>query len=123
MACLEASSLARSLSFKYYIHDSVTTLRFQLIGDLRDGNVTELNGSWETAKTTLQFRRLVLDLCGLDSVDEAGRRWLLKMKDAGSAFLPNESFEFGARAARPLLSDCVKAGLVGRMLAIFKPKP
>lgn len=112
-----------SSSFKYYIHDSVATLRFQLIGDLRDGNVTELDGSWETARTTLRLRRLVLDLCALDSADEQGRRWLLKMRDVGAAFLPVEYFEMGTPIPRPLISDGVKAGLVGRMLAIFKPKP
>jgi hypothetical protein len=112
-----------SASFKYYIHDSVATLRFQIIGDLRDANVTELNGSWETSKTTLKFRRLVLDLSGLNTVDDPGRRWLLKMKEAGAAFLPAEYFELGARAPRPPRPDGVKAGLAGRLLAIFKPKP
>jgi len=112
-----------STSFKYYIHDSVATLRFQLIGDLRYADVTELNGSWETAQTTLKFRRLVLDLCHLASVDEAGRRWLLKIKDAGAAFLPAEYFELGASAPRLRMSDSVTLGLVARTLAIFKPKP
>jgi len=110
-------------SFKYYIHDSVSTLRFQLIGDLRDGNVTELNGSWETAQTTLKFRRLVLDLTQLDSADQLGRRWLFKMKEIGAAFLPNEQFEFAAQAAKHVLANSRKPGLVGRVLAIFKPKP
>jgi len=117
------ASCTPSSTFKYYIHDSVSTLRFQLIGDLRDGNVTELNGSWETAQTTLQFRRLVLDLCGLSSTDEHGKRWLLKMKDVGAAFLPNEYFEAGTAAPRAIQADGLKPSLLGRMLAIFKPKP
>jgi hypothetical protein len=112
-----------SSTFKYYIHDSVATLRFQLIGDLRDGNVTELNGSWETAQTTLRFRRLVLDLCGLNSTDEHGKRWLLKMKDVGAAFLPDEYLEAAAKTSRTMRADGQKPSLAGRMLAIFKPKP
>ena len=112
-----------SSTFKYYIHDSVSTLRFQLIGDLRDGNVTELNGSWETAQTTLRLRPLILDLCGLNSTDEHGRRWLLKMKDLGAAFLPDEYFEAGTAAPTAIQANGLKPSLVGRMLTIFKPKP
>ena len=82
------SSLTRSLFFKYYIHDSVPTLRFQLIGDLRVAQVAELNGSWETARTTLLLRHFVLDVSQLYSADEAGRAWLRKMKEAGAQFLP-----------------------------------
>jgi len=121
-----ASRLAHAVpsrSFKYYIHDSISSLRFQLIGDLNDGNVTELNGSWETAQTTLKFRRLVLDLSQLDSADQHGRRWLLQMKEAGAAFLPSEQFELDAQAVRPVSANGVKPSLAGRILAIFKPKP
>lgn len=82
------SSLTRSLCFKYYIHDSVPTLRFQLIGDLRVAQIAELNGSWETARTTLRSRRFVLDVSHLYSADEAGGAWLRKMKEAGAQFLP-----------------------------------
>jgi hypothetical protein len=117
------ASCIPSSTFKYYIHDSVATLRFQLIGDLRDGNVTELNGSWETAQTTLRFRRLVLDLCGLNSTDEHGRRWLLKMKDVGAAFLPEEYLEVGTATTRTIRADGLKPSMVGRMLGIFKPRP
>jgi hypothetical protein len=117
------TDLVPSGSFKYYIHDSVSTLRFQLIGDLREGNVTELNGSWETAQTTLKFRRLVLDLSQLDSADQQGRKWLLQMKEIGAAFRPNDQFEFGAQVAKQAASSSVKLSLVGRILAIFRPKP
>jgi hypothetical protein len=111
-------------SFQYYIHDSVTTLRFQLRGDLRASDVTELNGSWETAQTTLARRRLVLDLCQLASADEHGRGWLLKMKDTGAAFLPADSLETNARPLPTAAqADTVALSFVGRMLAIVKPKP
>lgn len=119
----QLSNTVSSSSFKYYIHDSVATLRFQLIGDLRDGNVTELNGSWETAQTTLRLRRLVLDLCGLNSTDEHGKRWLLKMKEVGAAFLPDEYLEAGTTTPRAIRLNGVKPGLMARIVAIFKPKP
>jgi hypothetical protein len=113
-----------SNSFKYYIHDSVATLRFQLIGDLRASDVTELNGSWETAQTTLALRRLILDLCQLDSADEHGRLWLLKMKETGAIFLPADYFETHAHpAAAVAQNEGVELSLFGRMLAIVKPKP
>jgi len=87
------SSTIHSTSFQYYIHDSVATFRLQLIGELRASNVTELNGSWETARTTLGHRKLVLDLRRLYSADEEGRRWLAKMVAAGGACLPGTCFE------------------------------
>jgi hypothetical protein len=118
-----AAHLAPSRAFKYYIHDSVSTLRFQLIGDLRDVNVTELNGSWQTAQTTLNLRKLVLDLSQLESADPQGRRWLAEMKNIGATFLPAEYLESPAPAVRPLTAKRATPGLTDRMLAIFKPKP
>jgi hypothetical protein len=113
-----------SSSFKYYIHDSVATLRFQLIGDLRYADVTELNGSWETAQTTLGFRRLIIDLRRLGSVDEHGRRWLLRMKETGAAFLPAEYFDVGSPTTlTAVLAEDAKPSLTDRMLAIFKLRP
>lgn len=43
----------RASFFKYYIHDSVASCRFQLIGELSAPEVSELHGCWETAQTTL----------------------------------------------------------------------
>jgi hypothetical protein len=100
-------------SFKYYIHDSVSALRFQLIGDFTGADVTELNGSWETAQPTLKSRRLVLDLCHMSSADESARRWLRQMENRGTALLP----------AAPEPMNAAKPRFLGRMLAIFKLKP
>ena len=93
------ASLVRSLFFKYYIHDSVPTLRFQIIGDLRASNVMELNGSWETARTTLSLRRFVLDVTHVYSTDNEGRNWLCKMRDAGAAFVPANYLESASHPA------------------------
>lgn len=120
------SSLARSLSFKYYIHDSVLTLRFQLIGDLRADQVAELDGSWETARTTLSLRRFVLDLSQLYSTDDAGRAWLRKMQDAGAQFLPQNYMEsrFNQTSTQaPAQIETVRLSLLGRVLGrVFPPR-
>jgi hypothetical protein len=122
---LETKRPASRLSpspFKYYIHDSVKQLRLQLIGDLRTSNVTELNGTWETAKTTLGQRRLVLDLRQLYSTDDEGRLWLAKMKDGGGACVPAAFFqmdgEMTANAAGQE-SGAVKLSLIGRLLGLI----
>ena len=114
------SSLTRSLFFKYYIHDSVPTLRFQLIGDLRVAQVAELNGSWETARTTLLLRHFVLDVSQLYSADEAGRAWLRKMKEAGAQFLPQNYMDSAAVSRdsppHPGRAETVCLSLLGRVL-------
>ncbi len=118
------SSLARSLSFKYYIHDSVLTLRFQLIGDLRTGQLAELNGSWETARTTLDLRRFVLDVRQLYSTDDEGRQWLRKMRDEGAAFEPANFWEAGKAPVRsdniPEEEETLQLSLMGRVMSIIR---
>jgi len=101
-------------SFKYYIHDSIVTLRLQLIGDLTTSDVTELNGTWETARTTLGHRTLILDLGRLHSADEAGRQWLANMREAGATYVPQGP-------SQPVAGEnCfVKLSLVGRVLGVF----
>jgi hypothetical protein len=114
---------AHSSAFKYYIHDSVTTLSFQLIGEMRSGNVTELNGSWETARPTLAQRHLVLDLSLLHSADEQSRRWLLSMKDLGAMFLPDLDIGSHARSLGAHADNSETISLLGRFLNTFRPKP
>jgi hypothetical protein len=117
------TTLAHSSAFNYYIHDSVNTLSFQLIGDMRCGNVTELNGSWETAKPTLGQRRLVLDLTSLHSTDEHSRRWLLNMKASGAIFLPDLEIGNNTRSLAARAGSSETLSLLGKFLDTFKPKP
>jgi hypothetical protein len=84
--------LLRSASFKYYIHDSVSTCRLQLLGELQEKDIAELNGCWQTIKTTLKNRQLVLDLRRLDSTDSFGNRWLVEMGMEGATYLPASYF-------------------------------
>jgi hypothetical protein len=74
---------------KYYIHDSIDALRFELCGELTQWDVTELNGCWHTARTTLGSRKLILDVRKLTALDEGGREWLQSMANHGASFLPD----------------------------------
>ncbi len=97
----EASNLVRDpnqasrphmSALKYYIHDGTEAFRFQLIGELRDADVSELTGCWETARSTFGSRKLVLDLRELRSTDESGKEWLLAMVREGAVCLPESYF-------------------------------
>jgi hypothetical protein len=90
--------LNRSSSFKYYIHDSVSTCRLQLLGELNEQDVPELNGCWQTIKTTLGDRQLVLDLRLLDHTDGAGNLWLTNMAEEGASYLPVRSEASGLKS-------------------------
>ena len=89
----QPNSILRSSRFKYYIHDGIDACRFQLIGELTQADLPELNGCWRTAKTMLGNRNLLLDLRGLKSVDEAGRKWVSSMVDQGAQLLPDALFQ------------------------------
>jgi hypothetical protein len=85
-----AAARVRSSSFKYYIHDSTDALRLKLIGEFTQADVTELNGCWRTARTTIGKRKLVLDLHTLVAVDEAGKQWLAAMSAEGACYMPED---------------------------------
>jgi hypothetical protein len=73
--------------FKYYIHDGTRSLCFQLIGDLSEAHVLELSGCFNTAKSTLSSRSLIIDLRSLRSADKAGQKWLFSMAHEGAQFV------------------------------------
>jgi hypothetical protein len=77
---------------KYYIHDSIDALRFELCGELTEWDVAELNGCWHTARTTLGSRKLILDVRRLAAADEVGRQWLHSMSSQGACFVPDGCF-------------------------------
>lgn len=77
---------------KYYIHDSIDALRFELCGELTEWDVAELNGCWHTARTTLGSRKLILDVRRLTAADEGGRLWLHAMSNQGASFIPDGWF-------------------------------
>lgn len=88
--------------FKYYIHDGIDSLRLQLIGELTESEVTDLDGCWRTARTTLAGRPLVIDVRTLAKVDEAGKRWLAAMAVGGARFVPDCYLRGAIASDRPL---------------------
>ena len=95
----------RSSNLKYYIHDSNASFRLELIGNLGGGDIPELQGCWETARTTLAGRDLVIDLRAVVERDQAGIDWLRSMADEGASILE--------RADRAKVRE-VKASAVAR---------
>ena len=83
----------RSFRFKYYIHDSIDALRFELIGELTEGDLPDLEGCWKTAQTTLDGRKLVIDTLQLESMDPAGRAWIDSMLAAGAQSLERDAVQ------------------------------
>lgn len=118
----DAKPRVRSSVFKYYIHDSVDTLRFQLLGDFSEADVAELNGCWHTAKTTLGARKLVIDLCSLKSTDESGKQWLLSMANEGAIYLPDSYFRVGlsGQNSSPNSGARKQIGILSRLTSIFR---
>jgi hypothetical protein len=102
-------------ALKYYIHDGTEAFRFQLIGELREEDVKELSGCWQTAKSTFGSRKLVLDLCNLRSADDAGKEWLLAMVREGADCVP-ESY-FRANLAEQVQSGCKVSQKSSRLIS------
>lgn len=73
-------------TLRYYIHDSTSEFRFQLIGQLNEPHVRELNCCWTTAKSSVAAKSLIFDLRELSALDDAGRQWLLLMAGDGARF-------------------------------------
>jgi hypothetical protein len=114
----QAKTRLRSTVFKYYIHDSIDACRFQLLGELSESEIAELSGCWRTARTTLGNRKLVLDLEGLRTIDEAGKQWLIAMAGEGATYLPESYLRTGlaGQAAR----EPVQPGFFGKLVSIFR---
>ena len=110
---------APSFPFKYYIHDSVSNCRLQLFGDFREVDVPDLRGCWNTVRTTLVNRKLVMDVCGLRSADDSARRWLIEMAAEGATFLPENYFS-GGTPCQELDSASTRPGIFARLLSVFR---
>jgi hypothetical protein len=110
---MQAKRVLRSSRFTYYIHDGIQACRFQLIGELTEAEVPELSGCWRTAKTMLGKRKLILDLRGLRSLDEAGTRWVTSMASEGAECV-------GAASDKAPVGNAGKPSRFARLLAIFR---
>jgi hypothetical protein len=117
-----ATARVRPSSFKYYIHDSTDALRLKLIGEFTQRDVTELNGCWRTARTTIGKRRLVLDLQALIAVDDAGKQWLAEMSSEGACYVPEDyllTCVAGQHAMAQEMTAPRRNGLFRRIASLF----
>lgn len=95
VAAARRNRITRSSRLKYYIHDGIDACRLQLLGELTVPDVAELSGCWHTAKVTLGRRKLILDLRGLKTLDEAGKIWIMSMAAEGAECVLCELFQNG----------------------------
>ena len=119
-----SGKLNRVSRFRYYIHDGVAECRLQLLGELAEADIGDLNGCWRTAQTILAARPLILDLRGLQSVDEAGKQWLAGMAQEGAICVP-ESYLRDLVAGRHITGSEVpparkKLGVLARLVNLFR---
>jgi hypothetical protein len=113
----------RSGSFKYYIHDGVECCRLQLFGELTETEVPDLMGCWNTVKTTLDQRKFVLDVCGLQSADEVGKRWLIEMAAEGATFIPESYLRDGLAGEGARADAPARAGFFSKIVSLFRGSP
>ncbi len=80
-----------------YQHDSAATFRFVLRGELAADRVQELEHAWNTAKSILGKKEVVVEISGITKADPFGVGLLCRMRKSGArltAALPPESAEF-----------------------------
>jgi hypothetical protein len=113
----------RSACFKYYIHDGSDACRLQLFGEFTEADVSDLRGCWNTAKTTLDGRRFVVDVCNLNSADDIAKRWLLEMAAEGATFLPPTYLRDGIPDKESRAKAAARAGIIARLVSFFRGSP
>jgi hypothetical protein len=106
--------------FKYYLHDSAEAFRIQFLGELTQAELGHLNGCWNTAKTTLGSRKLVLDVTGLKSVDDHGREWLEAMIAAGAVRYSDSSKAAATKGNCTSEKKFRELGLLARLISLFR---
>ena len=89
-----ASGSAVSL-LRYYLHDEIDAYRFEFIGKLSAMDLTELDGCWRTAKSSVAGRKLRLDLRQVTDIDNPGREWLTEMLTEGAEYMVDGGFSDG----------------------------
>lgn len=74
----------------------------ELVGALAASNAAELERCWRTGSSTLGTRDFVVDLGALTSVDDAGRRLLVRWQQLGARFVGDSA---GARSIVELIAE------------------
>ena len=70
-----------------YLHDSATSFRFVLRGELMGGHVAGLRHAWITAQSILGTKELVVDLSGITTADVGGFETLREMRHSGARLI------------------------------------
>jgi len=68
----------------YYIHDGADVLTLQIIGPLTGSATAELEQAWQTARSTLAGRSLVVELGDHTYVDSGGLALLRRLSRHGA---------------------------------------
>ncbi len=120
---LEQKNSTRSAFFKYYIHDGVDCCRLQLFGEFTETQVPDLTGCWNTVKTTLGARKLVLDVRQMHATDELAKRWLIEMAAEGALFVPESYLRDGLAGDHSRVEISPRAGFFSKLVALFRGSP
>lgn len=74
-------------TLKIYLHDGTASFRIQLVGEMKDTDLSELKGCWRTAQSSIEGRPLVVDVSKLKSAEGSGQEWLAAMARDGARIL------------------------------------
>jgi len=116
----------------FYQHDMADCFRFQIDGEFHDSLVRELEGCWQTARSTVSQRPLIVDLRFVTSWGEPAVELLGRMHQAGATFmaLPGRSGQLielitgepqSAAGGEMRHSVPVRKGLLQKVQGWFKP--
>jgi len=67
-----------------YQHDSANTFRFVLKGDLAKIEAQQLQCAWETAKSILNGKDIIIDVSGVTKADPAAVELLARIRESGA---------------------------------------
>jgi len=95
----------------YYLHDTPTTFRLELAGEIAGTSAAELERVWRTGASTLETRAFVVDLNGVTSADDSGRRLLARWRQTGATFVAEPA------AARAIVESIPEGPVIGRKAA------
>lgn len=79
-------------------HDRATMFEFVLRGELTGHRVVDLEHAWDTAKSILAGKELVVDIAGIVRADPAGVELLCRMRESGARLAAARGSVQGPRA-------------------------
>ena len=107
-----------------YLHDTGTTFRFVLRGELIGDHVAGLRHAWTTAQSILGSKELVVDLSGITTADVAGFEILSEMRHSGARLIGGPSpasAEFLSSLGVPAMAPvCRRANAIVRLAHMIK---